>query len=194
MLTNRSRLTGPAWVVLMLAATAALTGCTGGSDEAAPIPTIELTTTTVPVTTTTTEQTTTTENPDLAEIMVAYEGTLAYLVTFGISTENAMIGDFAAEPVVSYMDEIITGWAAKGYQIGPSEYDIHILSVDIDGDTAVISSCNLDAITLLSESGAEVIPADTERYLRTTELERLEQGWRVIASGLDGEEKTPCDI
>ncbi len=180
----------------MAAAVAAfgVAGCSGGPDQTVPPPEHVTTTSAAPTTTTAKPTTTTTEDPNLAEIMVAYEGTLTYLVTYGISTENAVIGDFAAEPVVSYMDQIIKGWAAMGYKIGPSESDIHILSVDIDGDMAVIASCNLDAITLLSESGAEVIPADTERYLRTTELQRLEQGWRVVASGLDGEEKTPCDI
>jgi hypothetical protein len=93
----------------MAAAVAAfgVAGCSGGPDQTVPPPEHVTTTSAAPTTTTAKPTTTTTEDPNLAEIMVAYEGTLTYLVTYGISTENAVIGDFAAEPVVSYMDQII---------------------------------------------------------------------------------------
>lgn len=165
--------------MLVLAATAALTGCTGGSDEAAPIPTIELTTTT-------------TEDPNLAEIRVVYEKFFSYLPTYGITVDTGVLEQFAADPVLTQMVETIGGYETEAYQVGQNDFDIHILGIEVNGSTATITSCDLDAVSLVDKDGEEIIAADEFRYLRTTELQLLDQGWRVTRSGL-GEARTVCE-
>ncbi len=174
------------------------TGCTGGSDEAAPIPTIELTTTTTPTTTTTTGPTTTapptTEDPNLAEIRDVYEEFFPYLVNHGLDETGQPLQDFAADPVLSRMINSFAEYRADGIKVGDTAYDIHILSVEIDGTRATLTSCNLDAVSLVKPSGEIYVPADEVRYIRVTELTLLDIGWRVTNTNFGDGAKTECEL
>ncbi len=181
-----------ALVVMGLVSALGLAGCSGGSDAAVP-PTVLLTTTTTAPTTTTTEPTTTTtEDPNLAEIRAVYEEYFQYLPTYGITVDEEVLEQFAADPLLTRATERLSLYEAESYQMGRAEYDIHILGIEIEGSSAVVTSCDLDAVSLLDKNGEEIIPADDFRYLRTTELQLLDQGWRITDSGL-GEEKTVCE-
>ncbi len=194
MLTNRSRLAGPTWAGLMIAVAVALAACTGGSDEAAPVPTIELTTTTVPTTTTTTEQTTTTEDPNLALVEAAYRDHLAYGRTHGLEINEDALRAVTAEPLLSRKIEALQDLQARNISLGSNDYDIHVLDIKIAGVSAIVTSCNLDGVSLLTADGSEYVPADEVRFIRITELTLLDIGWRVTDTGFGEGEKTECEF
>ncbi len=176
-----------------MAAAAALAGCTGGSDKAASIPTIELTTSTTVATTSTTEQTTTTEDPNLAEIMVALEGYFLYLPTNGVVADNSTLGQFAADPILTRVADNLDSWYSDGIRVTDTTYEIHIVDVTIDGTTATVTTCNLDGVSTETPAGEEFLPADRVRYLRLTELHLLDQGWRVTENGFSGGDRMTCE-
>ena len=194
---SKQRLRGPVWAVLMITATAVLASCTGGSDEAAPIPTVELTTTTAPTTTTTTKPTTTapptTEDPNLAEIRYVYGEFYPYLVNRGLNDTGRSLEDFAADPFLSRMIDSFAVFRAEGIKVGDTAYDIHILSIEIDGTLATLTSCNLHGVSLVKPSGETYVPADTVRYIRVTELTLLDIGWRVTNTSFKDGAKTECE-
>ncbi len=176
-----------------MTAVAALAGCTGGSNEAAPIPTIELTTTTVLATTTTTEPTTTTEDPNLAEIMAAIEGYFLYLPAKGVTGDNTSLDQFAADPILTRVADNLDSWFSAGIRVSDTSYDIHIVDVTIDDGRATVTTCNLDGVSTETQTGEEFLPADAVRYLRRTELQLLDQGWRVTENGFVEGERTICE-
>jgi hypothetical protein len=191
MLRKQSRLAGPIWATLMIATALALAGCTSGSNETSPTSTIEQATTTVP--TTTTGPATTTEDPNLAEVMVAYEGHLTYLPIHGATADEQLLAEYAAGPLLERLVDRYAGHEADGKRVGDGQYLIHVLDIEMDDDVAFITSCNLDGVSLLSATGEELIPPDVDRYLRITELKHLKQGWRVIETTFEGGVKTECD-
>ncbi len=181
-----------------LALAAVLAGCTGGSDEAAPIPTVELTTSTVPTTTTTTEPTTTapptTEDPNIALVEAAYRGHYAYGRTYGLEIHEEELRAVTAEPLLSYKIERLRFYEAEGIEFGENVYDIHITNIELEGTTAIVTSCNLDAGSLIYPNGDVYVPADEVRYVRVTELALLDIGWRVTDTGFSEGGKTACDL
>ncbi len=172
-----------------------LSGCTGSSDEAAPIPTIELTTTTAPATTTTIEPTTTpptTEDPNLAEIREVYEKHFSYLTTHGAILDQTAVEQTAAAPLVQRVVERLEFYESEGITVGPGAYDIRISSIDLDGDTAVITSCDLDGISLLTQTGDEYVPADEVRLIRISTVRHLVNGWRITDTTLSEKATATC--
>ncbi len=180
-------------VVMGLVSVLGLAGCSGSSDAAVP-PTVLLTTTTAAPTTTTTEPTTTTtEDPNLAEIREAYEGYFLYLPRHGLTVDEGALRQYVADPLLTRMTERIASYEADSIQVGNDHYSIREIEIRIDNDRAIVTSCNLDAISFVTQDGEEVVPADEASFLRTTELQLLDQGWRVIDTGFVGQEKTTCD-
>ncbi len=200
-MSGQSRPTGQSWLrstalsmTLTLTLLVVLTGCTGGSDEAAPIPTIDLTTTTVPTTTTTEPAPTTTEDPNLAEIMAVLEGYFLYLPTNGVTGDNTLLGRFAADPILTRVADNLDLWFSAGVRVSDTTYDIRIVDVTINDTRATVTTCNLDGVSTETQTGEEFLPADTVRYLRLTELQLLDQGWRVTENGFAEGERTICEV
>ena len=58
-------------------------------------------------------------------------------------------------------------------------YRSSIVSIHVDGDRATVRDCSLDVGIGYDAAGAITAPADSQHYLRSTELIHLSVGWRV---------------
>lgn len=171
-----------------------LAGCSDGSESVSP-PTVQLTTstTTAPSSTTTTaEVTTSTEDPE-AEIIRVYEGTLGYLTVYGTVLDRSALLSLTSDPLLTRLSDRISFYESNEIVVGRDLYDVSIVSITVEGQRATVISCDLDGISLITATGNEYISADTERYLRTAQVQHFSDGWRVTDTQLSGEGQMRCD-
>ncbi len=101
---------------------------------------------------------------------------------------------FIAEPLLSRVIERLRFYEDNGITIGEDNYDIHILDIEVENTSATVTSCNLDAVSLVYSDGQTYVAADEVRFVRVTELVLLNIGWRVTDTGFGQGAKTQCDV
>ncbi len=189
----------------MAVALAALVSATACTDEASPpVSTAELTTTIVVQESTTTEASTTTTAPEPTapptssqeeievELIATLDG-INDLFAGGPDPDSPLIDQFYdAELADTVRGNFADRVAESAVYEGRFER-LSIESIEIDGSTAQVLECGIDAVATISASGEVLVAADDVGFLRRYEMTLGDDGqWRVslISFGL---EKTPCE-
>jgi hypothetical protein len=76
------------------------------------------------------------------------------------------------------LTENLRSRAALGHRL-VGGYQSEVTAVTVDDDRATVEDCSLDQVVELDAAGVVVTPADSGRFVRTTQLAWTVAGWRV---------------
>lgn len=190
----------------LLVAAVVLAACS--SDAAAPdttLPATATTTTTVqPASSAEPSTTTTTAAPSTApptsrpaeieaELIRVLDGANSVFTLDPIDPDTPLIDEFYAEEMGSTLRSSLVERVESGERYAGMFEVIGDRSVEIDGTTATVLECGLDAISIVGADGAVVSPPDAEPVLRVYTLELSSNGWKLASIGLPGDERESCD-
>ncbi len=153
------------------------------------------TSTTEPTTTSTTEPTSTTLDDEAAVRELHTYFMTEYFAFKGKDVTAAeridLLKTFADGPIVQRTIEVRTEDEALGYYSAGGAYDSNIVSVEIDGDRALVVDCSQGLGELYNAEDELLIAADDFFKLRTSELVKIDGKWWIYDLYSGGDER--CD-
>ena len=176
-LERTRRRTSRRWIGILLCLSS-LAACSE-AEQAAPEP--PTTSTGVAATTTTTiGTTTTTEDPEIAAVRGTYTAFLAMFEVVGNppNPDHPEIARLATGDAYERLRASLAQSAAEGHH-SDGGWDSAIQRIEVHGAEARIEDCSLDLGRLLTSDGQELVPADSQRFLRTARLAKDAEGWKV---------------
>ena len=155
------------------------------------------TSTTEPTTTSTTEPTTTTLDDEAAvrELHTYFMTEYFALTGKGVTAaeQNELLVTIADGPIVQRSFEVTTEDEALGNYSAGGGFESNIVSVEVDGDRALVVDCSQDLGELYNSDDELLIAADDFFKLRTSELVKIDGKWWIYDLYSGGDERCNPD-
>jgi len=182
----------------------ALVAAACSTEQAAPIPTLQLTTTTTVITTTTSEPatttteatTTTTEDPQIAEIIAVVTGYRRVQNELFVAPETPFesLIEYATVERYEFSVSYLRKARAEGRTFDGAFRGAPPIEVLIDGDTASVLECGIDDGNAYNADGSVIdFPGPGGWILRRYSLVVDDGLWKVAKIEFEGGERTQCD-
>ncbi len=190
----------------MAVALAALVSATACTDEASPpVSTAELTTTIVVQESTTTEASTTTTAPEPtapptssqeeieAELIATLDGADSIFYLDPIDPDSPILDRYYVPQMAADLRLALSARLEAGHRYEGVFERRNIIDIVIEGRSATVVECGLDAIAAIGADGTVVVESDEVPYIRAYELVLGDDGlWRVGDISF-GSEKQQCE-